>query len=189
MAVKEMQGATRTTVEEKIGLVTTTTAVPERGIKSTVPSKRVLRTINPFVSMILRSPLHRLLSGQVLLLTFTGRKTGKLYTIPVNYTREDDTLILFSSRSWWKNLRGGASVVVHLQGRGQAGRAEVIEDRAAVLEAAEYLIEKYGLTEAGRRTGLALDISPPPTPEELAVAMEERVVVRIILDRRNSVRR
>ena len=183
MAVKEMHNATSTTLEgERMTPVTTTTAAPARVIRSTVPSRQVLRLSNPFVSMILRSPLHRVLSSQVLLLTFTGRKTGKLFTIPVGYTHEGDTLTLFSSKTWYKNLRGGGPVVVHLQGRGRTGRAEAIEDREAVLEAAKHLVAKYGHKEAGQRIGLALNISPPPTTEELAAAMEGRVVIRIILE-------
>jgi hypothetical protein len=185
MAVKEMQGATPTTTVDEAERMTplpTTTAVPTRVIRSTVPSRRVLRLSNPFVSMILRSPLHRLLSSHLLLLTFTGRKTGKQFTIPVYYTREDDTLTLFSSKSWHKNLRSGRPVVVHLKGRGQTGRAEVIEEPEAVLEAAEHLVAEYGLKGAGQRIGLALDISPPPTTDELAAAMEGRVAIRIILD-------
>lgn len=165
---------------------TTTTATGPERIRSSVPSRRVLRTINPFVSAILRSPLHRLLSGSVLLLTFTGRKTGKRFTIPVNYTREGDTLILFSSRSWWKNLRADGRVAVHLQGRERTGQAEVIEERTALLEASERLVAKYGLKEAGRRIGLALDTSPPPSRDELALAMEGREVIRLIPDSANS---
>ena len=188
MAVKEMRNATPTTVEgERMTPVTTTTAAPARTIESSVPSTRVLRTINPFVSMILRSPLHRVLSGQVLLLTFTGRKSWKRYTIPVGYTREGDTLILFSSYSWYKNLRGGRTVVVHLQGRGQTGRAKVIEEREAVLEVAEHLVAEYGLKEASARIGLALDVDPPPSREELAAALEGHVVIRIILDQGKGV--
>ena len=185
MPVKEMKKVTpiTATVEaERTTPVTTTRVVSTRRIRSTVPSRRVLRMINPFVSMTLRSPLHRMLSNSVLLLTFTGRKTWKRYTIPVGYTHEGDTLTLFSSKLWYKNLRGGRPVVVHLQGRGRTGRAEVIEDRAAVVEAAEHLVAKHGLKGAGQRIGLALDISPPPTTEELAAAMEGRVVIRIILE-------
>ena len=187
MAVKEMQGTSPTTTtlegEGMTPLPTTTAAAPPaRVIRSTVPSRRMLRLGNPFVSMILRSPLHRVLSSQVLLLTFTGRKTGKLFTIPVYYTREGDTLTLFSSKSWYKNLRGGRRpVVVHLQGRERTGQAEVIEEREAVLEAAEHLISKYGLKGAGQRIGLALDISPQPTKDELAAALEGRVAMRITL--------
>ncbi|HEX2740473.1 MAG TPA: nitroreductase/quinone reductase family protein [Rubrobacter sp.] len=182
MAVKEFHNETPTTVDgERKSPVTTNATVPMR-IRSSVPSRRVLRIINPFVSVILRSPLHRLLSSQVLLLTYTGRKTEKRFTFPVFYTHEGDTLILFSSRSWWKNLRRGGNVAMHLQSRARTGRAEVIEERSAVLDAAEHLVAKYGLKEAGRRIGLALDISPPPTTDELAAAMEDRVVIRIILD-------
>jgi hypothetical protein len=189
MPVKEIESAapTTATVEtERTTPVTITTVVPTRRIRSTVPSRLVLRMINPFVSMILRSPLHRMLSDSVLLLTFTGRKTGKRYTIPVGYTHEGDTLTLFSSKSWFKNLRGGSTVVVHLKGRGRTGRAEAIEDREAVLEAAQHLVAKYSLKKASRRIGLALDISPPPTTDELAAAMEGRVVIRIVLDQGNG---
>ena len=184
MALKEMQDATLTTTveDERTGPVTTATAARARVIESCVPSRRVLRMINPFVSVILRSPLHRLLSGRMLLLTFTGRKTGKQYTIPVGYTPEGDTLTLFSSYSWYKNLRGGHPVVVHLQGQGRTGRAEVIEDREAVVETTEHLVANYGPKEASTRIGLALDIDPAPTPEELAEAMEGHVVIRIILN-------
>jgi hypothetical protein len=182
LELKKMHNATRTTVEgQRMSPLTTTAAAPARVIRSTVPSMRVLRFINPFVSMILRSPLHRVLSNRVLL-TFTGRKTGKRFTIPVGYTREGDTLTLFSSKSWCKNLRSGGCVAMHLQGRGRTGRAEVIEAREAVLEAAEHLVAKHGLKEAGRRIGLALDTSPPPSRDELVLAMQGRVVIRLILD-------
>ena len=184
MAAKEMQGATPKTVEgERLTPLTTATAAtpPARVIRSTVPSRRVLRLSNPFVTMILRSPLHRILSSQVLLLTFAGRKTGKLFTIPVYYTREGDTLTLFSSKGWYKNLRGGRPVMVHLEGRQRTGRAEVIEERETVVQAAERLVAKYGLKEAGRRIGLGLDISPQPTKDELAAALDGRVAIRIDL--------
>src|SRR5688572_17870366 len=84
-------------------VTTTTTPAPSR-----VPSMRVLRSINPFVAAILRSPLHGLLSRRVLLLTFIGRTTGKVFTIPVGYMRERDTFTIVCSHAWWKNLRGGA---------------------------------------------------------------------------------
>lgn len=181
MATKQMHSTTPTTVEsQKTSPLTTIKAAPERIIESSVPGRRVLRTINPFVSAILRSPLHRMLSGRLLLLTFTGRKTRKRYTIPVGYTREGDTLTLFSSRSWYKNLPG-RSVTLNLEGGTQKGRAEVLEDRAAVLEEAEHLVAKYGLKEASARIGLALDIDPPPTKEELATALEGHVAIRITL--------
>lgn len=57
---------------------------------------------------ILRSPLHGLVSNNLMLITFTGRTSGKTYTTPVNYVRDGETLIVLShtDRTWWKNLRG-----------------------------------------------------------------------------------
>jgi hypothetical protein len=44
-----------------------------------------VQTDEPVMKALLRSPLHRLLDGTLVLLTYTGRKTGKQYTIPIGY--------------------------------------------------------------------------------------------------------
>jgi hypothetical protein len=72
---------------------------------------------NVFVKPLLRSPLHFLVSGSVLLITFTGRKSGKIYSTPVQYRRSGDVVTFFTSkeRAWWKNLPG-TEVTVRLSG-------------------------------------------------------------------------
>ena len=59
---------------------------------------------NPLVLLLLRSPLHAAMSNSTMLLTFSGRKSGRTYTTPVNYVREGDELLVVGSRwhSWWK---------------------------------------------------------------------------------------
>lgn len=91
------------------------------------------RLYNPLVIRLLCSPLHVLMSGSVLLLTFEGRRSDRSYTTPVNYVRRGDDLLLVSSRehSWWKNLRGGAPVTLRVRGRKKADVAEAFEGRAA----------------------------------------------------------
>src|SRR3954447_9985275 len=108
---------------------TTAAAAP---IHVAVPSPRVLHLVNPIVAALLRSPFHRILSRGVLLLTFTGRRSGRRISTPVNYTREGDMLTVFSTRSWWKNLRG-ATVAVVLEGHPRTARATPTDDRATVL--------------------------------------------------------
>ena len=73
---------------------------------------RIVRVANALPKLILRSPLHGLMSNQVLLLTYTGRKSGKRYTVPITYVKVGNTLLLATDRPWWKNLRGGAQVQV-----------------------------------------------------------------------------
>ena len=43
---------------------------------------------NPLVLLLLRSPLRVAMSNSTMLLTFTGRKSGRTYTTPVNYVRD-----------------------------------------------------------------------------------------------------
>ena len=38
---------------------------------------------NDFMAWVLRSPFHGMLSKGMMLITITGRKTGKTYTTPV----------------------------------------------------------------------------------------------------------
>jgi hypothetical protein len=66
------------------------------------------RVINPLVRALLRSPAHRVMSRGVLLLTYTGRRSGRRYTLPVQYARTDQGLILWPAhhdrKRWWRNL-------------------------------------------------------------------------------------
>jgi hypothetical protein len=41
--------------------------------------------VNPLARRLLRSPLHGLASGRLALITYTGRHSGRRYTIPVGY--------------------------------------------------------------------------------------------------------
>lgn len=135
---------------------------------------------NPFVSFLLRSPLHGLLSKNMLLITVTGRKSGKPYTTPIGYIQSGGELLIVSSldRTWWKNLRGGATVKVHLQGRDLIGHGQAIEDQA---EVARSLIELLKAAPPYQKY-LEVSLTPegqPLDPSALAKAAQTRVMVKI----------
>lgn len=92
---------------------------------------------NPFMKWLLRSPLHMLVSGSFLLITFSGRKSGRIYTTPVQYNQNGDTLTIITSAGyiWWKNLRDGAAASVVLRGKKRNVTAHVHEDIDIVREA------------------------------------------------------
>jgi hypothetical protein len=94
----------------------------------------LFRTINFTLQAILRSPLHRLLSRKLLLITVTGRRSGRMYTVPVSYQQQGATVRIISERHdhWWRNLRGGAPVTLQLRGRQITGQGRVSEDRQDV---------------------------------------------------------
>jgi hypothetical protein len=84
-------------------------------------------TANRVVKLILASPAHGLMSDRLIVLTVTGRRTGKKRTFPVAYTQEGDKLSLHvdwpERKVWWKNLIGGAPVTVRLRGQVRHGHA------------------------------------------------------------------
>jgi len=51
--------------------------------------KHLQRFGNLFVIGLLRSPLHRLASGSLLLITYRGRRSGRRFTIPVIYAERE----------------------------------------------------------------------------------------------------
>jgi deazaflavin-dependent oxidoreductase (nitroreductase family) len=105
--------------------------------------KHLRRFGNLFVSALLRSPLHRLASGSLLLISYRGRRSGRRFTIPVMYAEREGTLTIFvghpERKRWWRNLRVGAEVEVRLRGRRVRGQAEVVEGSAAV----ETYLDRY----------------------------------------------
>ena len=83
--------------------------------------------------LLLRSPLHPLVSGRLALITVTGRRSGRRFTFPVGYERDGDLVTITvgwpQQKLWWRNLRGeGAPVLLRLQGEERKGHAQALGD-------------------------------------------------------------
>jgi hypothetical protein len=92
-----------------------------------LPNDRPPKWVNSFVKWALETPGLQGTMGQGLaLLSFTGHKTGKAYTIPVSYHREADTVTIITKkqRNWWRNFEVPAEVHVRLAGKDYQGKAE-----------------------------------------------------------------
>jgi F420H(2)-dependent quinone reductase len=86
------------------------------------------RTVNPALRLLLRSPLHPLASGRLGLITYTGRRSGRQYTIPVLYRDKGNEVTIAvgwpERKVWWRNLTGeGGSVRLVVRGRELRGHA------------------------------------------------------------------
>ena len=78
------------------------------------------KVMNTFVVAISSSPLHIVLSNNILVLQIKGIKTGKLYKIPVSYLEiESGKLCSVTDREnlWWRNLVNSQSTKVTHRGR------------------------------------------------------------------------
>jgi deazaflavin-dependent oxidoreductase (nitroreductase family) len=141
---------------------------------------RRIWSANSWITRLLRSPLHSLISGNTMLITVTGKQTGKRYTVPVNYARDGDSLIVRSraGRTWWRNLRGGAPVELRLRGRDLEGHADIIEGAAAVSNELQLLLRRAPAL-AGRLHVTSVAAGLPKHSEQLTRFAEQNVLVRI----------
>ncbi len=141
-------------------------------------------TIPPFVNrtmkLVLRSPVHGIVSKTVLLITFTGRKSGKTYTTPVSYSQNGDQVYIFTHADWWKNLRSGAPVSLRIQGRELQGLAEAVaEDKSAVATGLAAHLRK--VPSDARYYDVTFDDHRNPRAEEIEKAAQSVVMIRIRL--------
>jgi hypothetical protein len=134
--------------------------------------------INPMMRFLLRSPLHFVQSRSLMLITFTGKKSGRRFTTPVRYVRVGDTVRCFTSPQslWWRNLRGGAAVSLRIAGKKSTFWAAPIEhDRAAVREALKHYLGLFPQDAAYHDIRLNRDGSP--VEDDLERVSQHAVVV------------
>jgi hypothetical protein len=85
---------------------------------------------NSFVASILRSPIHRVLSGSTDLVRYTGRRSGRQFTTPTQYVGKDDDLLILVGRpetkTWWRNFLEERDLDVLVQGRWRPMRARAV---------------------------------------------------------------
>jgi hypothetical protein len=128
---------------------------------------------NPLVTRLLRSPLRRILDRSTLLLTYTGRKSGRSYTLPISYAQQNSRLLLITRRpkAWWKNVADGAPVSLWLRGEQRAGWAKVVPaNHEAQVEA---LLTVY--------RGMPRRLAERQAPEAIVVEIELRSGTNSIL--------
>jgi deazaflavin-dependent oxidoreductase (nitroreductase family) len=88
----------------------------------------LMNLVNVPMRLILRLPFATPLSGNLMLLYLTGRKTGKAYLQPVSYVVDGDTLLTPGGGKWKWNLQAGQPVRVRLRGRVRLARPDLIGD-------------------------------------------------------------
>jgi deazaflavin-dependent oxidoreductase (nitroreductase family) len=139
------------------------------------------RWFNKAIAWILCTPMHVLVSKDIMLLTVTGRKTGKRYPMPVSYARDGDLIICSTDRTradWWKNLHGGATVTLRLCGKEVSGEAKVIsEDRQALIKGINTMLTQ--VPRDAKHYEVRLDENKKPLAEDVSRATAYRIIIEI----------
>lgn len=158
-----------------VAIATLRTVRPRGG-----PPVAVMRVANVFIKALLRSPLHGVASKRLLILDYTGRKSGRRYSFPLVYRRDGEVVTLIAGNPWWINVRGGGAVTLRIAGADVRGIATPVEDRGraerallALLEEVPRLAKMYNAT-----------LTPDGRPDRRGVgaAIETQVAVLVRLD-------
>ena len=140
---------------------------------------------NPIIEWLLRSPFHSFVSKNMMLVTYTGRKSGKKYSTPVNYInmiQAGDHFMATTSlrdRTWWRNLRGGVPFVARLRGKDYSATSEVIEDDQGVIENLVDYFQQW--PEGAKYFEVGIDSKGQPDLEDLSTAAKTRVFIKTFL--------
>jgi hypothetical protein len=89
---------------------------------------RLMRMVNVPMRSVLSLPFETPISRRLMLLFFTGRRTGRPYRQPVSYVDDGDVLLTPGGGRWKLNLREGEPIKVRLRGRDIVARPEFVGD-------------------------------------------------------------
>ena len=103
---------------------------------------RIMRAINVPMRAALSLPFATPLSANLMLISYTGRKSGKTYRQPVSYVRDGDVLLTPGGGRWTLNLAGGQQAGIRLRGRDQSARPELVTDPAELEQLLAVITEK-----------------------------------------------
>ncbi|MGI9607481.1 MAG: hypothetical protein ACR2P0_15225 [Acidimicrobiales bacterium] len=90
--------------------------------------------VNRFFGSLLRSPLHRLISGRMCLVHYRGRRTGRAFVTPVQYVEDETGLVVLvgwpTRKTWWRNFlpRAGNDADLLIRGRWRPMRGWAIDE-------------------------------------------------------------
>jgi deazaflavin-dependent oxidoreductase (nitroreductase family) len=96
---------------------------------------RTMRVVNVPMRAVLGLPFPTPLSANLMLVSYTGRKSGKAYRQPVSYARDGETLLTPGGGRWTRNLADGGQprpVRIRVRGRDLPATAELVTDPAEV---------------------------------------------------------
>jgi len=136
------------------------------------PPSALLHLINPALGFLLGTPLAGPMRKQLMVLKFTGRKSGRQFSIPLSAHVIDGDLYALTGAVWKANFRAGGDAQVVYDGKTSAMRGELITDRAALPDLYLRCAQSYDVKRAQRMMGLKFRDNRIPTRDEFAEAID-----------------
>jgi hypothetical protein len=101
--------------------------------------RRVASAVNKVMLPVVRSgPGRRLFGSSMAVVTYTGRKSGREVTFPVNYRRTSSDEIVIGvmapdAKTWWRNFTGdGAPITLRIGSDEHTGHGRAVRSNGGV---------------------------------------------------------
>lgn len=89
----------------------------------------MIKVVNPMMNRLLRSPLHSIVSDRIMAIEYTGRKSGKPYSMPASRFVDNGLIYCFTEGNWWKNFIEDRNVTLILRRKRVAAYAKAMHDK------------------------------------------------------------
>ncbi|MFC3576024.1 hypothetical protein ACFOZ0_22605 [Streptomyces yaanensis] len=124
------------------------------------------------------------LGERLALLHFTGRRTGRTFTVPAGVHSLGEELVVATGSVWRLNFTGGADGALTWRGRRRPARFQLVTDPERTAHGYLELYRRYG-EAAPRRLGIAVRGGGTPGLEEFrtAVAHHGLSLVTVVIPR------
>lgn len=94
----------------------------------------VARAMMRLQAFLLRRNWLGALGEEIMVITVTGRKTGRRYATPIGYLRDGETIVALTGADggsqWYRNVQQNPEVLLEIKGRPLRARAEPITAEA-----------------------------------------------------------
>jgi hypothetical protein len=137
------------------------------------PPEAMLRIVNPLMKFVLRTPFAGPARDQLMVVKFTGRKSGRPYSIVVSAHVIDNVLYAMTPAPWKNNFRDGATAQVLHDGKTATMHGELIADKALIADLCSRCAQSYGVKRAERTMGLGFRDHQMPTRDQWVEAVDQ----------------
>ena len=119
------------------------------------------------------------MGNEIMVITTTGRKTGRSYSTPIGYLRDGSGVIALNpvgGSNWYKNALNNKQARLEIKGKTYQAQAAPIVDP----EERKKIFERYR-QERAKRFKLLFGIEADASQEELELALASRRFIRFYL--------
>jgi hypothetical protein len=150
-------------------------------IEMSHPPEALLRAVNPVLRTALRVPTLGSKLKDLMIVEYTGRKSGRRFAVPVSAHRLDGDLYVILEAGWKHNFTDGAPAEVTHGAKKTPMQGLLIKDPAAVADIVHRVATGYGAKKAQRSMGLTFGSDTVPSLDEFTEATKRLKIAAIRL--------